>query len=147
MQTGLFSGALCLDRTVVTDETPPDKGEYSPLRPLLPTFLLANVQSLDSTLCAGALQGTTALFASQKPRCLQWFQTQPSSLQGSPCIARTERKNSLEKAEVGASVSLSTSRGVMKGTYTLLNPSDPLIWNLIYFCVDHSGYQGNLQRS
>ncbi len=46
--------ALCLDRTVVTDETPPDKGEESPVRPLLPTILLANVQSLDSTLCAGA---------------------------------------------------------------------------------------------
>ncbi len=54
MQTGLFSGALCLDRTVVTDETPQDKGEESPVRPLLPTIFLANVQSLDSTLCAGA---------------------------------------------------------------------------------------------
>ncbi len=35
----------------------------------------------------------------------------------------------------------------MKGTYTLLNPSAPLIWNFICFCVDHSGYRGNLQRS
>ncbi len=30
---------------------------------------------------------------------------------------------------------------------TLLNPSAPLIWNFVCFCVDHSGYRGNLQRS
>ncbi len=70
-------------------------------------------------------QGTTALFASQKPGCLQWFQTQPSSSWGSQCIARTERKSSQGKAEVGASVSISTTCGVMKGTYTLLNTSAP----------------------
>ncbi len=46
-------------------------------------------------------QGTAALFASPKPRCLQWFQTQPSSLRGSPCIARTEQKSSQGKTEVG----------------------------------------------
>ncbi len=92
-------------------------------------------------------QGTAALFASQKPGCLQWFQTQPSSLRGSPCTARTERKSSQGKAEVGAFVSLPTTRGVMKGIYTQLNPSAPLIWNFICFCVDHSGYRGNLQRS
>ncbi len=92
-------------------------------------------------------QGTAVLFVSQKPGCLQWFQTQPSSSLGSPCIARTERKSSQGKAEVGASVSISTTCGVMKGTYTLLNPSAPLIWNFICFCVAHSGYRGNLQRS
>ncbi len=92
-------------------------------------------------------QGTAALFASQKPGCLLWFQTQPSSSQDSPCIARTERKSSQGKAEVGAFVSISTTRGVMKGTYTLFNSSAPLIWNFICFCVDHSGYRGNLQRS
>ncbi len=86
-------------------------------------------------------QGTAALFASQKPGCLQWFQTRPSSLRGSACIARTERKSSQGKAEVGVSVSLSTTRGVIKRTYTLLNPSAPLIWNFICFCVDHSGYR------
>ncbi len=92
-------------------------------------------------------QGTAALFASQKHGCLQWFQTQPSSLRGSPCTARTERKSSQGNAEVGVFVSLSTTRGVMKGICTLLNPSAPLIWNFICFCVDHSGYRGNLQRS
>ncbi len=92
-------------------------------------------------------QGTAALFALQKPGCLQWFQTQSSSSRDSPCIARTERKSSEGKAEVGASVSISTTRGVIKGIYTILNPSAPLIWNFICFCVDHSGYWGNLQRS
>ncbi len=92
-------------------------------------------------------QGNAALFASQKPGCLQWFQTQPSGSLGSPCIARTERKSSQGNAEVGASVSISTTRGVMKGTYTLLNSSAPLIWNCICFCVYHSGYRGNLRRS
>ncbi len=52
-----------------------------------------------------------------------------------------------DRPEVGASVSISTTRGVMKGTYTLLNPSAPLIWNFICFFVDHSGYRGNLQQS
>ncbi len=31
-------------------------------------------------------QGTAALFASQNPGCLQWFQTQPSRSRASPCI-------------------------------------------------------------
>ncbi len=88
-------------------------------------------------------QGTAVLFASQKPGCLQWFQTQPSSSRASPCTARTEWKSSQGKAEVGVFVSISTTRGVMKGTYTPLNPSAPLIWNFICFCVDHSGYRGN----
>ncbi len=92
-------------------------------------------------------QGPAALFASQIHGCLQWFQTQPSSLRGSPCTARTERKSSQGKAEVWAFVSLSTTCGVMKGIYTLLNPSAPLIWNFICSCVDHSGYRGNLQLS
>ncbi len=92
-------------------------------------------------------QGTAVLFASQKPGCLQWFQTQPSSSRASACTARTEWKSSQGKAEAGVFVSTSTTHGVMKGTYTLLNPSAPLIWNFIRFCVDHSGYRGNLQRS
>ncbi len=92
-------------------------------------------------------QGTAALFASQKPGCLQWFQIQPSSLRGSPYITQTERKSSQEKAEVEVFVSILTTCGVMKGTYTLLNPSAPLIWNFIRFFVDHSGYRGKLQRS
>ncbi len=122
----------------------------------LPTILLANVQSLDNKLCAvncgreshtNEKQGTAVLFASQKPGCLLWFQTQPSSSRASPCTARTEWKSSQGKAEAGVSVSILTTCGVMKGTYTLLNPSAPLIWNFIRFCVDHSGYRGNLQRS
>ncbi len=124
-----------------------------PLRPLLPTicWLTFSHWTTNSANCGRAShtnekQGTAALFASQKHGCLQWFQTQPSSLRGSPCTTRTERKSSQGKAEVGAFVSLSTTRGVMKGICTLLNPSAPLIWNFICFCVDHSGYRGNLQR-
>ncbi len=120
----------------------------------LPTILLANVQSLDNKLCeflcashTNENQGTAALFASQKPGCLQWFQTQPSNSRASPCTARPEWKSSQGKTEAGVSVSILTTCGVMKGTYTLLNPSAPLIWNFIRFCVDHSAYRGNLQRS
>ncbi len=109
-------------------------------RPPLPTILL-------SASHTNKKQATAALFASQKPGCLQWFQTQPSSSRGSPCIARTERKSSQGNAKVGVSVSILKTRGVMKRAYILLNPSAPLIWNFICFCVDHSGYQGNLQWS
>ncbi len=55
-------------------------------RPPLPTILLANVQSLDNKLCELrariSYQRETRdcyVFASQKPGCLLWFQTQPSS--------------------------------------------------------------------
>ncbi len=42
-------------------------------------------------------QGTAALFASQKPGCLQWFQTQPSSSRASPCIGALQaRRNPTE---------------------------------------------------
>ncbi len=123
-------------------------------RPPLPTicWLTFSHWITNSVNCVRAShtnekQGNAALFASQKPGCLQWFQTQPSSSRASPCTARTERKSSQGKAEVGVFVSISTTRGVMKGIYTLLNPSAPLIWNFICFCADHSGYRGNLQRS
>ncbi len=86
-------------------------------------------------------QGTAVLFASQKPGCLRWFQTQPSSSRASPCTAQIEQRSSQGKAEVEVFVSISTTHGVMKGTYTLLNPSAPLIWNFIRFCGDHSGYR------
>ncbi len=59
-------------------------------------------------------QGTASLFASQKPGCLLWFQTQPSSSRASPCTARIEQRSSQGKAEAGVFVSISTTRGVMK---------------------------------
>ncbi len=46
-------------------------------------------------------QGTAVLFASQKPGCLLWFQTQPSSSRASPCTARTERKELTGKSRGG----------------------------------------------
>ncbi len=45
-------------------------------------------------------QGTAVLFASQKPGCLLWFQTQPSSSRASPCTAGIEQK-SLGKSSGG----------------------------------------------
>ncbi len=92
-------------------------------------------------------QGTAALFASQKPGWGLLFQTQPSRSRASPCTARIEQRSSQGKAEAGVFVCILTTCGVMKGTYTLLNPSAPLIWNFIRFCVDHSGYRENLQPS
>ncbi len=156
--------ALCLSRRATTEETPPKKGKESPESlsdsDAVPSDLhsqpfcwltfshwTTNSANCGRTSHTNEKQGTAALFASQKPGCLQWFQTQPSSLRGSPCTAWTERKSSQGKAEVGAFVSLSTTHGVMKGICTQLNPSAPLIWNFICFCVDHSGYRGNLQRS
>ncbi len=50
---------------------------------------------------------------------------QPSSLRASPCTARTERKSSQGKAEVGVFVSISTTRGVMKGIYTIKSFCSP----------------------
>ncbi len=100
-----------------------------------------------SVLLLGTLVQWFRLFASQKPGCLLLFQTQPSSLRASPCTARIEQRSSQGKAEVEVFVSILTTCGVMKGTYTLLNPSAPLIWNFICFCVDHSGYRENFQPS
>ncbi len=101
------------------------------LRHPLPTILLANVQSLDKKLC--------------ELRAHISYQRETST--ASPCTAWIGRKSSQGKAEVEVFVSILTTCGVMKGTCTLLNPSAPLIWNFIRFCVDHSGYRGNLQRS
>ncbi len=49
--------------------------------------------------------------------------TQPSSSRASPCTARIEQKSSQGKAE--ASVSISTTRGVMKETYTIKSFCSP----------------------
>ncbi len=88
----------------------------------LPTILLANWIT-NSVNCGHAShtnekQGTAVLFASQKPGCLRWFQTQPSSSRASPCTARREQRRSQGKAEAEVFVSISTTHGVMKGTYT-----------------------------
>ncbi len=114
-----------------------------------PTFShwISNSMNCGRAFHTNEKQGTAVIFASQKPGCLLWFQTQPSSSQASLCTARIGRKSSQGKAEVGVFVSILTTCGVMKGTYTLLNPSAPLIWNFISFCADHSGYRGNLQQS
>ncbi len=121
-------------------------------RPPLPTILLANVQSLDNKLCE--LRARISYQRETRDCCViclteTWMSAMvpDSSSRASPCTARIEQRSSQGKAEVEVCVSILTTRGVMKGTYTLLNPSAPLIWNFIRFCVDRSGYRGNLQRS
>ncbi len=123
-------------------------------RPPLPTILLANVQSLDNKLCE--LRARISYQRETRDCCViclteTWMSAMvPDSvieLTGFS-VHRSDRTKELTgKSRGGASVSISTTRGVMKGTYTLLNPSAPLIWNFICLCVDHSGYRGNLQRS
>ncbi len=49
-------------------------------------------------------QGTAALFASQKPGCMQWFQTQPSSSRASLCIAQEDRMKELTGKSRGRGV-------------------------------------------
>ncbi len=123
-------------------------------RPPLPTILLANVQSLDNKLCE--LRARISYQRETRECCViclteTWMSAMvPDSaieLTGFS-VHRSDRTKELTgKSRGGVFVSISTTRGVMKGIYTLLNPSAPLIWNFICFCVDHSGYRGNLQRS
>ncbi len=121
----------------------------SPLRPPFPTILLANVQSLDNKLCE-----LRARISYQRETrdcciiCLTYYLPDSAIELTGFSVHRSDRMKELTgKSRGGVSVSISTTRGVMKETYTLLNPSAPLIRNLICFCVDHSGYLGNLQRS
>ncbi len=123
-------------------------------RPPLPIILLANVQSLDNKLCE--LRAYISYQRETRDCCVICLAENcmsvmvPDSaieLTGISVHCSDRTKSSQGKAEVGASVSISTTHGVMKGTYTLLNPSAPLIWNFIYFCVNHSGYRGSLQLS
>ncbi len=123
-------------------------------RPPLPTILLANVQSLDNKLCE--LRARISYQRETRDCCVICLtETWMSAIVPESAIKltgfsvhRSDRTKELTgKAEVEVFVSISTTHGVMKGTYTLLNPSAPLIWNFIRFCVDHSGYRENLQRS
>ncbi len=120
----------------------------------LPTILLANVQSLDNKLCE--LRARISYQRETRDCCViclteTWMSAMvPDSaieLTGFS-VHRSDRAKELTgKGRGGGFVSILTTCGVMKGTYTLLNPSAPLIWNFIRFCVDHSGYRGNLQPS
>ncbi len=124
-------------------------------RPPLPTILLANVQSLDNKLCE--LRARISYQRETRDCCViclteTWMSAMvPDSaieLTGFS-VHRSDRTKELTGKSRGGGVfvSISTTHGVMKGTYTLLNPSAPLIWNFIRFCVDRSGYRGILQRS
>ncbi len=124
-----------------------------PLRPPLPTILLANVQSLDNKLCE--LRARISYQRETRDRCIICLtETWMSAVVPDSAIEltgfsvhRSDRTKELTGKSRGGGVCFFISRGVMKLIYTLLNPSAPLIWNFICFCVDHSGYRGNLQRS
>ncbi len=125
-----------------------------PLQPPLPTILLANIQSLDNKLCE--LRACISYQRETRDCCIICLtETWMSAVVPDSAIEltglsvhRSDRTKELTgKSRGGGVCFLSTTRGVMKGIYTLLNPSAPLIWNFICFCVDHSGYRGNLQRS
>ncbi len=118
----------------------------------LPTILLANVQSLDNKLCE--LRACISYQRETRDYCViclteTWMSAMvPDSaieLTGFS-VHRSDRMKELTGKSRGGGVCFYINNcGVMKGTYTLLNPSAPLIWNFIRFCVDHSGYRGNLQ--
>ncbi len=120
-------------------------------RLLLPTILLANVQPLDNTLCE--LRARISYQRETRDCCvicltetwisamvpdsaieLTWFSVH--------CLNRTKELTGKSR---GGGICFYIN--ILWRTYTLLNPSAPLIWNFICFCVDHSGYRGNLQRS
>ncbi len=120
--------------------------------PPLPTILLANVQSLDNKLCE--LRARISYQRETRDCCVICLtETWMSAMVPDSAIELTGfsvHRSDRTKELTGKSrvfVSISTTHGVMKGTYTLLNPSAPLIWNFKCFCVDRSGYRGNLQRS
>ncbi len=119
-------------------------------------ILLANVQSMDNKLCgtAGAhliptRNRTAVLFASQKHGCLLCSRLSHRAhglLRASASDMYEE--SSQGKAEGGVFVFYINNlwcdeRNIHSIKFLLL----PLIWNFICFCVDHSGYRGNLQRS
>ncbi len=119
--------------------------------PLLPTILLANVQSLDNTLCE--LRARISYQRETRDCCVICLtETWMSAMVPDSAIELmwfsvhcSDRTKELTGKSTGGGICFYINN--LWRTYTLLNPSAPLIWNFICFCVDHSGYRGNLQRS
>ncbi len=119
-------------------------------QPPLPTILLANVQSLDNKLCE--LRARISYQRETRDCCVICLDV----CNGSRLSHRAHR---LLRASLGQNerahreeqrwghLFLYQQLVVWWKEPTLLNPSAPLIWNLMCFRVDHSGYRGNLQRS
>ncbi len=119
----------------------------------LPTILLANVQSLDNKLCE--LRARISYQRETRDCCViclteTWMSAMvPDSaieLTGFS-VHRSDRTKELTGKSRGGGVCFYINNLWCDETYTLLNPSAPLIWNFICFCVDRSGYRGNLQPS
>ncbi len=124
-----------------------------PLPPQLPTILLANVQSLDNKLCE--LWARISYQQETRDCCIICLaETWMSAVVPDSAIKltgfsvhRSDRTKELTGKSRGGGVCFFINNSWCDEIYTLLNPSAPLIWNFICFCVDHSGYRGKLQRS
>ncbi len=124
-----------------------------PLPPQLPTILLANVQSLDNKLCE--LWARISYQQETRDCCIICLaETWMSAVVPDSAIKltgfsvhRSDRMKELTGKSRGGGVCFFINNSWCDEIYTLLNPSAPLIWNFICFCVDHSGYRGKLQRS
>ncbi len=121
-------------------------------RPPLPTILLANLQSLDNKLCE--LRARISYQRETRDCCViclteTWMSAMvPDSAITGFSVHRSDRTKELTGKSRGGGVCFYINNSWCdEGTYTLLNPSAPLIWNFICFCVNNSGYRGNLQRS
>ncbi len=121
-------------------------------RPPLPTILLANIQSLDNKLCE--LRARISYQREIRDCCViclkeTWMSAMvPDSaieLTGFS-VHRSDRTEELTGKSRGGGVCFYINNSWCDER-NILNPSAPLIWNFIRFCVDHSGYRGNLQRS
>ncbi len=123
-------------------------------RPPLPTILLANVQSLDNKLCE--LRARISYQRETRDCCVICLtETWMSAIVPDSAIEltgfsvhRSDRTEELTGKSRGGGVcfyinnSWCNERNIHSIKY-----SAPLIWNFIRFCVDRSGYRGNLQRS
>ncbi len=123
------------------------------LRPPLPTILLANVQSLDNKLCE--LRARISYQRETRDCCIiclteTWMSAVvPDSaieLTGFSVHCSDRTKELTGKSRGGGVCFFINNSWCDEKICILLNPSAPLIWNFICFCVDHSGYRGNLQQ-
>ncbi len=108
-------------------------------RPPLPTILLANVQSLDNKLCE--LRARISYQRETRDCCVICLtETWMSAMVPDSAIEftgfsvhRSDRTKELTgKSRGGASVSISTTRGVMKGTYRPVAIVDISTYRTIY---------------
>ncbi len=123
-------------------------------RPPLPTILLANVQSLDNKLCE--LWVRISYQRETSDCCViclteTWmFAMVPGSaikLKGFSVYLSNRTKELTGKSRGGGICFYINNSWCDERNIHSIQFFCSLIWNFICFCVDHSGYRGNLQRS